>query len=49
MSTARPSGDWQPEPGGLAELVQCLKDAETGDSATQRAVLEVNWSLYNAI
>ena len=32
---------WQPQPGGLAELVQCLKDAENGDSATQKVVLEV--------
>ena len=32
---------WQPQPGGLQDLIQCLKDAESGDSATQRLVLEV--------
>lgn len=33
---------WQPQPDGLRDLVQCLKDAETGDSETQRAVLQVS-------
>lgn len=39
---------WHPEQGGLMDLVQCLKDAETGDSATQRVVLEVCGTVFDA-
>ena len=36
---------WQPQPGGLEDLIQCLKDAESGDSSTQRLVLEVGMGM----
>jgi hypothetical protein len=35
------STSWSPDPAGLQELLACFKQAETGDSATQRAVLQV--------
>lgn len=36
------ANSWSPDPAGLQELLGCFKQAEVGDSATQRAVLQVS-------
>lgn len=39
------ANSWSPDPAGLQELLGCFKQAEVGDSATQRAVLQVRLRL----
>ena len=36
---------WQPEPNGLQQILQLLKESQSPDTETQRSVQQVSFSL----
>lgn len=41
--------EWQPDEQGLQQVLQLLKDSQSPDTATQRAVQEVSSRVYGCV